>query len=62
MTPLLESPSSLHADADTGQDIAVSSPKKGILMHTDTQHSTTGWLQDVWRLWARPTEHPDTPR
>jgi hypothetical protein len=62
MTPSLEATSPLKADAESGQEIAVSSPKKGILMHTDTHHATTGWLQDAWRLWARPTEHPEAPR
>ncbi|HIV73113.1 MAG TPA: hypothetical protein H9903_19410 [Candidatus Aquabacterium excrementipullorum] len=61
MTPSLD-PTSPPADADGGQEFAGPSSNAGILMHTDTTSSTTGWLQDAWRLWARTTERHDTSR
>ncbi|RRS02481.1 hypothetical protein EIP75_20645 [Aquabacterium soli] len=62
MTPLLDPASPHQADADTGREIADHSPKAAILMHTDVNSTTTGWLNDAWRLWARTTEHTDNTR
>lgn len=61
MTPSLDT-SSPPADADGGPQFPGPSSKPAILMHTDAKSSTTGWLNDAWRLWARSTEHPDTSR
>lgn len=61
MTPSLDPASPLSA-ADGGPEFANPSANPVILMHTDVKSTTTGWLHDAWRLWARTTEHPDTPR
>ena len=45
MTPLLDPASPHQADADTGREIADHSPKAAILMHTDVNSTTTGWLR-----------------
>lgn len=62
MTPSPETSSPLAPAADAGREIASAPAKSAILMHTDTLHSTTDWLHDAWRLWARTTEHPDISR